>query len=262
MQVCTVVAGKTASIASGNPFNPSTHAIRISLTPPLLEVCENLHPELRALVGLEPHAEHFELAVHPDRQSQITSAPLHAPAVTDLQDHAVKEHDGVDVLQRPGLPRTSVVHHRISDPADEVPPDFHAVDLRKVRFDIPRRQTTAIEREDLLVEPLEPALALADDLRVKRPVAVPRGVDRHRPVLGHQCLRRAPVPGVPGAAGRLQMRLKAQVVGELHLHRSLDKPLRQLRKQTARPDDLLLALGAGEQLIDHAVREKLPHPVR
>jgi hypothetical protein len=33
----------------------------------LLEVGEDLHPELRALVGLEPHAEHFALSIHPDR---------------------------------------------------------------------------------------------------------------------------------------------------------------------------------------------------
>jgi hypothetical protein len=33
MQVCTIVAGNTASIASGNPLSPSTQAIRMSLTP-------------------------------------------------------------------------------------------------------------------------------------------------------------------------------------------------------------------------------------
>ena len=33
MQVCTVASGNTASIASGNPFSPSTTAIRTSCTP-------------------------------------------------------------------------------------------------------------------------------------------------------------------------------------------------------------------------------------
>ena len=33
MQVCTVVCGKIASIASGNPLSPSTQQIRMSWTP-------------------------------------------------------------------------------------------------------------------------------------------------------------------------------------------------------------------------------------
>ncbi len=36
MQVCTAVCGYIASIASGNPLSPSTHAIRMSETPRFL----------------------------------------------------------------------------------------------------------------------------------------------------------------------------------------------------------------------------------
>jgi hypothetical protein len=50
------------------------------------------------------------------------------------------------------------------------------------------------------------------------------------------------------------------VVGELDLHRALHEALRQLRKQATRADDLLLPVGAGEQLVEHPVREKLPSP--
>ncbi len=155
MQVCTVVAGNVASIASGNPFSPSTQAIRMSLTP-LLEIGEDLYPELRALVGLKPHAENFALAVHPDRQRQITRAPLHTPAVADLEHHAVQEHDGADAFERPGLPSPGVVHDRVGHAADQILSDFHAVDLGQVSFDIPSREPTAVEGEDLLIEPLEP----------------------------------------------------------------------------------------------------------
>jgi hypothetical protein len=126
-----------------------------------------------------------------------------------------------------------------------------------VRFDIPCREPARIKREDLLVEPLEPPLALAHNLRLKRPVAISGSVDLHRPVLSDQRLRGAPVPGVPRTAGRLQVRLIAEVVGKLDLHRALDQPLSQPRKQTARPDDLLLAPSAGEQLVKHLIREDL-----
>jgi hypothetical protein len=50
------------------------------------------------------------------------------------------------------------------------------------------------------------------------------------------------------------MRLIAKVVGEPDLHRPLHQPLRQLRKQPARSNDLLLPVGAGEELVDHPVR--------
>ena len=36
MQVCTIVGGNTAVIASGNPFRPSMTAIRMSSTPRFL----------------------------------------------------------------------------------------------------------------------------------------------------------------------------------------------------------------------------------
>ena len=58
------------------------------------------------------------------------------------------------------------------------------------------------------------------------------------------------------------MWLIAEMVGQLDLHRALHQPLRQLREQPARADDLLLALGGGEQLVEHLVRQKLLDPVR
>ena len=260
MQVCTVVGGEDRLDRFGEPLQPVDTGDQDVVDAALLEVGEDLHPELRALVGLEPHAEHFALAVHPDRHRQIAGPALHAAAVADLQHHAVQEHDRVDILQRPGLPRAGVLHDRVGDAADQIPSDFDAVDLGEVRFDIPRREPAAVEREDLLVEPLKPPLTLTNDLRLEAAVAVPGSVDLHRPVLSDQRLRRAPVAGVARAAGRLQVRLIPQVVGELDLHRALHQPLRQLRKQPARPDDLLLALGAGEQLVDHPIREKLLDP--
>ena len=51
------------------------------------------------------------------------------------------------------------------------------------------------------------------------------------------------------------MRLVAEVVGQLDLQRALDQPLGQLRQHPARPDDLLLRPRAGQQLVDHLVRE-------
>ena len=64
------------------------------------------------------------------------------------------------------------------------------------------------------------------------------------------------------------MRLIADVVGQLDLHRPLHQPLGQLRQQPAGPDDLLLGRGTGQQLVDHLIAdppvrrhpESLPQP--
>ena len=58
------------------------------------------------------------------------------------------------------------------------------------------------------------------------------------------------------------MRLIAEMVGQLDLHRPLHHPLRQLAQQTTLTGDLLTRPGAGHQLIDQLVRQKLLDPVR
>ena len=240
MHVWTVVLGKIASIASGNPVRPSTHAIRMSADAAGLQVGQHLHPELRAFGLLKPHAQHVAVAVEGDAQRQIQRAALHAAALADLQDHAVQEHDRVDVLQRPLSPVPDVVHDRVGHPGDQVAADLHAVDLLEVRLDIAHRQAARVQGEDLLVEPLEAALALADDPRLKAPVPIAGSVDPDLAVLGDQRLRGRAIPGVPRAAGRLLMRLVPDMVGQLDLQRPLDQALGQLGEQPAGPGDLLL----------------------
>ena len=70
MQVCTVVLGKIASIASGKPLSPSTQQIRMSWTPRCFGAEQHLHPELRALGVLKPHPEHVALALDGDPRAR------------------------------------------------------------------------------------------------------------------------------------------------------------------------------------------------
>ena len=53
------------------------------------------------------------------------------------------------------------------------------------------------------------------------------------------------------------MRLIAQMVGQLDLHRPFHQPLGQLREQPPGPGDLLLGLSASQQPIDHLIRDPL-----
>jgi hypothetical protein len=58
------------------------------------------------------------------------------------------------------------------------------------------------------------------------------------------------------------VRLIAEVLGQLRRHRPLHQPLRQLREHPARPDDLLLGAGAGQQPVDHLAGETVANRVR
>ena len=137
-----------------------------------LQVGEDLHPELGALGLLKPHPEHVPVALQRDPEREVQRAALHAAAVADLEHHAVQEHDRVDVLQRPLAPVAHVVHDRVGHAADQVRADIDAVDLVQVRADVADRQAAAVERQDLVVEPDEPPLTLAHDLRLEAAVAV------------------------------------------------------------------------------------------
>ena len=87
-------------------------------------------------------------------------------------------------------------------------------------------------------------------------------------MLGDQRLRCRAVALVRSAAGRFAVRLVADVIGQLGLHRPLDQALGQLGQDPAGPGDLLLGRGAGEQLVDELVAdppigrhvESLPDP--
>ena len=237
----------------GEALEPVHAADQDVLDAPLLEVGQDLHPELRALGLLEPHPEHVAVAVDGDPEREVAGAALDRPVLTDLQHQRVEEDHRVDVLQRPLRPGADVVHDRVGDLRDQLAADLHAVDLLQVRLDVPRRQPPRVQREDLVVEPHKAALALSDDLRLEAAVAIPRGVDRYPPLIADQRLGRRPIPSVAGATGRLQMRLVAQMVGQLDLQRSLDQPLGQLRQHPAGPRDLLLGPGAGQQLVDHLI---------
>ncbi len=195
-------------------------------------------------------------------EREVAGAPLHRPSLTDLQHQRIQEDDRVDVVERALLPLAHVVHHRVGDAADQVAANLHPVDLGQVRLDVARRQPARVQGEDLVVEPLETPLPLPDDLRLERALAVAGRIDPHRAVLGRKRLRRRAVTRVVGPAGRLLVRLVAEMLGQLRRHRPLDQPLRQLREHPTGPDDLLLAARASEQLVDHLVGKTVTNLTR
>ena len=102
--------------------------------------------------------------------------------------------------------------------ADQVAADPDAVDLGQVPLDVARRQPARVEREDLVVEALEATLPLPDDLRLEAALPVTWRLDLDRAVLGRKRLRRRAVARVAGAAGRLLVRLVAEMLTQLRRH--------------------------------------------
>ena len=229
MQVCTQVCGKTASIASGNPLRPSTQQIRTSWTPRCLSSLKDGQPELGALAGLEPDPEHVALAVEVDADRDVAGLVADGAAVPDLDDQRVEKQDRVDVLERPGLPLPHIVEDRVGDAADQVMADLDAVELGEVGLDVAHRHPTRVHRDDFLVESVETPLTLRHDLRLERPRPITRLVDPDRPMLGMDRLRGDPVASVTDPARRRLTTLIAEVIGQLGIHRPLNKPLRQPR---------------------------------
>jgi hypothetical protein len=103
----------------------------------------------------------------------------------------------------------------------------------------PDRHAAGVEAEDPLVEAGQPGLALGDQLRLERALAVARSPDVDRPELGLHRLRRRAVADVAGAAGRRLPGRVAQVLAQLGAERRLDHTPGELRHKPARPGYLV-----------------------
>jgi hypothetical protein len=116
MQVCTTVAGVDRLDRLREALQPLDAADQDVGDAALLKLREDLHPELRALGLLEPHPEHVAVTDR-DAEREVADAPLHCPALTDLQHQRVEEEHQVDIVERSLLPLAHLLHHRIGDAA-------------------------------------------------------------------------------------------------------------------------------------------------
>src|SRR5215210_7089407 len=222
------------------------------------EVVEHGQPELRALGLLPPDPQHLALAVAGDAQGEVAGQVAHRAVLADLHAQRVEVDDRVDRLQRPGAPRLDVGQHRVGDGADRVAADLDPVELGQVRRDVTGRHPAGIEPEDLLVQARQARLALADQLRRKRALAVAWRLDLHRPQIGLQRLRAGAVAHVRAlrhAAGRVP-----EVLGQLRPQSGLDHAARQLAQQPARTSDLV-GLKAPQRILERLFGQQAREPI-
>src|SRR5262245_47816338 len=119
MQVCTMVRGKTAVMASGKPFRPSTTANRRSSTPRFLSSfmtrSQNLAPSVCSI-------HRPRTCLWPSQSSARARdglVPDHA-LVADLDPKGIEEEHRVDRIQGAVLPFAHLIQDGIGDPADQV----------------------------------------------------------------------------------------------------------------------------------------------
>src|SRR5437867_7822893 len=119
MHSCTSVCGYSASMASGNPFSPSTQAMKISFTPRFfssVSTCsQNLAPSCCATHS--PSTSFCPSRSNP--QHHIDRLVLHVSVVPHLDHHGVQIHDRIHLLQRPALPRLHFLHDRFRHVGDQ-----------------------------------------------------------------------------------------------------------------------------------------------
>jgi hypothetical protein len=99
--------------------------------------------------------------------------------VADLDHDRVDEDRGVDLVQRAGGPIVHLLDHLVRDPRDGLLADRGAVDLGEMRGDLPGRQALGVEGQHDLIDTVQAALPLLDDLRAKRAGPIPGHVDLH-----------------------------------------------------------------------------------
>src|SRR3954464_3928426 len=216
-QVWMIVSGKTALIASGNPFRPSTTAMRMSPTPRFLSSFMT-----RSL--LDPKAENVLGAVRLDAEGDVDCLVADHALVSDLDPHGVEEDERVTRLQWTVLPFRHGLQNRVRHRRDQIGGDLEPIELHEVALNLPRGHAARIHRHDLLVEAGEAALIPGDQLRIERPFPIAGNPDVELRGLCQNGLLRMPVAMVPPPRGGLAF----EMVVEFGVENTLGKRLLQL----------------------------------
>src|SRR5246500_232062 len=145
MHNCTSVRGYTASIASGNPFSPSTQAIKMSFTPRFcnsVSTCsQNFAPSVCATHS--PSTSFWPSRLTP---SHVDRLVLDVALIPHLHHQRVQVHDRIQLLQRPPLPQFHFLDHRVGHVGDQRRRNFDPVHLFQVALDLAGRHPACVHR--------------------------------------------------------------------------------------------------------------------
>ncbi len=107
--------GKNARNGLGKPLQAVHHGNQDVLGAAVLELIHHLEPELRPLGLLHPKPQDVLLARAGDADGQIHRLVANQAFVADLHPKRVEVNHRVQRLQRPVLPGSNLLEHRIRD---------------------------------------------------------------------------------------------------------------------------------------------------
>lgn len=170
----------------------------------------------------------------------------HDALVADLDPQGIEEHQGIDRLERAGLPGGDFLQHGIRDGTDQIRRNLDAIELAQMSDNLPGAHTTGVHRHDLVVEAGKAALVLGDELRIERRLSVARDIQFDPAGLGRHCLTAIAVAAVAGLIAR-------QMMIHLGVQRPLGQGLLQIVEQAIGVKGGL-GIGAGQKLVQERVR--------
>src|SRR3954468_18010195 len=174
MQVCTVACGKTAVIASGKPLQAVDDGNQHVLDAAVFQLVHDAQPELGALVLFEPQPQDFLAAVGAHAERDMDSLVAYQSFVADLDSQRVEKDQRVDRFQRPRLPGSHFLQHRVGYRADQIGRDLDPVELTQMADNFAGAHAAGVHRDDLVIKPRKAALVSGDQLRIETGMAVAR----------------------------------------------------------------------------------------
>jgi hypothetical protein len=200
---------------------------------PVAQLGADPGPELGALGGLHPDAQHVLDPVQVDPDRDVSGLVADLVAVADPDHDRVHVDDRVDLVQGPVLPGLDLFEHRVGDVRDRLVRQFGPDRASQVVLDVPDRHPARRQRDDDVVQAAQPAGAFRDQTRLERADPVPRNIQADIPDLGRHRLRGRAVPGIRGPSpGRIAL-LVSQVRGLLRRQAPLEHGLNHLRDEPA-----------------------------
>src|SRR6218665_2420957 len=235
MQACRVASSHVVVINSGSAFQAVADHDAYLLNATVLYLGEHTQPEPRALTALTgPDTEDVPFPDRGNAHSDLEPLVADLP-VTDLHHDHVDEHHRVNTLQQPVEPFGHLLDELVGDLRDRVPRHQGSIPLVQVRCDLTSHQPARAQQQNDLIDPLQPPLPLADDLRPEQPVPIPRNLNLNRTDLSEHR------PG-PRAVARVLtvddlVPLAPKALSHLRLQRGLQHRLHEPAKQTTQPHE-------------------------
>ena len=120
------------------------------------------------------------------------------------------------------MPGCDLAHHFVGDPADQVGRYIDRVHLGQKAFYLAHRHAACVHRNDLVVKAGKAALVPADELGLKRALAVARDVNAQGTAIGQHRLGTLAIAVIGRSAFRLELaRCVTQVMAHLGAQRAL-----------------------------------------